>query len=208
MTTKEFKKYAAALITGIALFVFFYTLQHALWGTATSADTGNENVYVAEQKTTAATDTPQNFAMPARIKIPSITVDAKVQQVGLTATHAMGIPTNFTDVAWYKYGAVPGEAGTAVIDGHVDNGLGLAGVFKKLDQLQRGDNVTIVDKNGTEIHFKVIDIREYPYNDAPSEEIFGSTGRALLRLITCDGKWVKSAKTYDTRLVVTAEYIP
>ena len=32
----------------------------------------------------------------------------------------MGVPTNFTDVGWYRYGPAPGTPGNAVIDGHLD----------------------------------------------------------------------------------------
>jgi sortase A len=150
----------------------------------------------------------RNFGIPLQLSIPSIGVSAKVQQVGVTAKGAMGIPSNFTDVAWYKYGTIPGEVGSAVIDGHVDNALGLNGVFKKLDHVKVGDDVYVTDAKGNKIHFVVRQIQEFPYADAPSEEIFKESSRSLLRLITCSGKWLRSAKTYDTRLVVTTEYVP
>ena len=98
--------------------------------------------------------------------------------------------------------------GSAVIDGHVDNALGLPGVFSKLKNVKRGDDIYVTDKNGTKIHFVVREVQEYPYDKAPAEEIFNESERSLLRLITCGGKWIQSAKTYDTRVVVTAEYIP
>ncbi len=204
--------YIVALITGLALLVFFYTLQQSVWGTVTNANTSSYVAMesVADVPDVSATSTPTSptFSEPSRLSIPSIGVDAKVQHVGLTASRAMGIPTNFTDVAWYKYGPIPGEKGSAVIDGHVDNGLALSGVFKKLNQVQEGDDIYVTDEKGNEAHFKVTDIKMYPYDNAPAEEIFGKTDKKLLRLITCDGKWVKAARTYDMRLVVTAALVP
>jgi LPXTG-site transpeptidase (sortase) family protein len=199
------KTYIVALITGIALFVFFYVLQGAIFGNATSVNADSFSAEITPPITASGVESSMEFGAPEKLIIPSISINAKVQHVGLTATKAMGIPTNFTDVAWYKYGPVPGEKGSAVIDGHVDNGLGLNGVFKKLDQVKVGDDVSVVDEKGNTAHFKVISVDVYPYNNAPTEEIFGATDKKLLRLITCDGHWVKSAKTYDSRLVVTAE---
>ncbi len=192
------------LITVAAIFSFVYILNGAVGETVPLVDAG---MYIPEATTTSIS-VPRGFATPSHLKIPSIAIDAKVQHVGLTANGAMGIPTNFTDVAWYKYGTIPGEVGSAVIDGHLDNGLGLSGVFKRLKELTPGDDVYVIDKNGTEIHFLVTDVKEYNYTEAPTEEIFNESEKSLLRLITCGGKWVKAAKTYETRVIVTAEYIP
>ncbi len=147
------------------------------------------------------------FGKPTHLSIPSISVEAKVQLVGLTPSGSMGIPTNFTDVGWYKYGIVPGEVGSAVIDGHVDNALGLKGVFKYLKNVKIGEEVVVTDVKGNEHTFIVREVDSYRYDDAPTEDIFHESDRRLLRLITCGGKWIQSAKTYDTRVVVTAEYV-
>lgn len=139
---------------------------------------------------------------PARIIIPSLGIDAEVQDVGITAEGNMGVPSNFTDVAWYKYGTAPGGAGSAVIAGHVDNGLGLSGVFKRLGELEVGDEVSVERRDGTRLTFIVTGTRSYPYTEVPTEIVFNPSGSARLNLITCEGSWVKSEKTYDQRLVV------
>lgn len=141
---------------------------------------------------------------PARLIIPSVSIDAFVQQTGLTKTGAMGIPTNFTDVAWYRDSAIPGEAGNTVIDGHVDNALALAGVFKHLGEIKIGDDIFVKNKKGEEIHYVVSSLETYDYDKVPTAEIFGSAALPTLRLITCGGTWVKAQKTYDRRIVVTA----
>ncbi len=141
---------------------------------------------------------------PVRLRIPSIAVNAKVQQAGLTKTGAMCTPTNFTDVSWYKYGPAPGQLGSAVIDGHVDNGLGLAGVFKNLDKISVGDDIYVDTGSSTSLHFLVEDIESYPYKQVPTEQIFDRNDTARLNLITCEGTWVAKDRTYDGRLVVYA----
>src|SRR3989338_6359653 len=77
---------------------------------------------------------------PARLRIPAIGVDAAVQSVGLSwkGTGDMGIPTNFTDVAWYNGGPAPGAPGSAVINGHLDGKEVPQAVFYNLGKLKPG----------------------------------------------------------------------
>lgn len=151
------------------------------------------------QKTEASQD-PAHY--PERIRIPALNIDTAVQHVGVNAAGNMATPNNFTDTGWYKYGPAPGESGSAVIAGHVNNGLGLSGVFEHLSDLKAGDDIYVTRTDGREVHFVVTGSRAYPYNDAPAEVIFNPAGSVRLNLITCNGKWVKEDKTYDQRLVV------
>ena len=195
-------------IATLAAVIFFILTMRALFGSAEAmrGDVGFTPPVTVEAATTSRINVPQRgYAPPARLLIPAISVNAKVQHVGLTKSGAMGIPSNFVDVAWYKYGTIPGEDGSAVIAGHVDNALGLSGVFKRLKDLKQGDIVTVVDKEGKKVTFTITSVVRYKYNEAPTEEIFNSKGKTYLRLITCGGKWLRSEKTYDERIVVTAE---
>jgi LPXTG-site transpeptidase (sortase) family protein len=144
---------------------------------------------------------------PIRLIIPSIDVDTKVQRVGIAKSGNMSPPNNFTDVGWYKYGTVPGYKGSAVMAGHVDNALALAGVFKHLDEVEKGDEVQVRTEGGKTLRFVVVSVNTYNYRNVPTEVIFNQNDKARLRLITCGGKWVQSDKSYDTRVVVTAELI-
>ena len=56
--------------------------------------------------------------LPVRLKIPSISINAAVNYVGLTPEGEMDVPKNPPDVAWFDIGPRPGENGSAVIDGH------------------------------------------------------------------------------------------
>ncbi len=159
---------------------------------------------IAQQASVAA-----DYAVgkPARLVIPAIDLDAKVQHVGIAKSGNMGIPNNFKDAGWYKLGPKPGEPGSAVMSGHVDNALGLAGVFKNLNKLSVGDDLYVKDEVGREIHFRVTEKKTYSYTDKNTEDIFAKSNESHLNLITCTGRWVKKAKTYDTRLVVFTERV-
>ncbi len=140
---------------------------------------------------------------PAKLKIPAIKVSASVQYVGEGKSGNMAVPTNFTDVGWYRAGTVPGEVGSAVMDGHVDNALALPGVFKHLDALKIGDDVYVVTNGGQSLHFRVTGVDTYAENEAPASQIFSSSdGQAHLNLVTCAGDWIQKDKSYNERLVV------
>lgn len=152
---------------------------------------------------TSTRTTVPNSSFPVRLAIPKLGVDTDVQHVGVKSSGIMANPTNFTDVGWYKDGTVPGEAGSAVIAGHVDNALALDGVFKELDTLAAGDLVYVTRRDGQRVAFRVDRLEYYDYKNAPSTQIFTSTdGRAHLNLVTCAGTWIKAEQSYDKRLVV------
>ncbi|MEK7611879.1 MAG: class F sortase [Patescibacteria group bacterium] len=151
----------------------------------------------------------QEPAEPIRLSIPIIGVDAAIQSVGLSKTGngTMGIPSNFTDVAWYNGGVRPGTPGSAVIAGHLDGIKVPQAVFYNLKNLKPDDLVEVIDKEGRIFKFMVVEIKTYDYN-APAGDIFsGDSTKARLNLITCGGNWIKSKKLYDKRIVVFTELV-
>ena len=191
------KRILVGSVTLVAVFVFAATLAHALYYAPDSELTIPASIV---SETPAAQTPPEE--QPARLQIPALNIDAAIQYVGVTTKGAMGVPNNFTDVAWYKYGTVPGQVGSAVIDGHVDNGLALDGVFKHLSDIKVGDDVYVITKEGTKIHFKVEQIDSYPYKEVPTTRLFNQKDASRLNLVTCTGSWVSGDKTYDQRLVL------
>ncbi len=181
-----------------AVSVFAWTGVHALW-------------YAPETEVAPSPAVSQSLPSvdsgdyPIRLSIPTLDIDAHVQRVGINGKGTMAIPSNFKDVAWYKYGPVPGVMGSAVIDGHVDNGLGLDGVFKHLNEIQIGDDLYVDTESGKRLHFVVRNVKSYPYKDVPIDQLFMKADAKRLNLVTCEGAWVKGDKTYDHRLVVYTE---
>ncbi len=145
---------------------------------------------------------------PVRLRIPKINVDAGVVDVGLGKTGNMAVPLTFTEVGWYRYGAKPGEVGSAVIDGHVDNGLGVAAVFKRVGELEAGDDIYIDTKAGDTLHFVVEESSVYDVSQVPRERLFNQSDAARLNLVTCEGEWVEDQKMYNERRVVYAVLSP
>jgi LPXTG-site transpeptidase (sortase) family protein len=142
--------------------------------------------------------------VPTLLKVPSLGISAKVEEVGRKADGTMGTPADFMDVGWWGEGQKPGEEGNAVFDGHVNNALTKAGVFEHLSQVHKGDYVTVSDAEGRTMVYEVSEVSLYDTDRAPLAAIFAKTGPSQLVLITCEGEWVQDEHSFDKRLVVVA----
>jgi len=176
---------------------------HATFGNAAGAIAFGPAISLVDPSAAGAATSTAGL-VPARLRIPAIGVDAKVEQVGQKADGTMGAPTVFGEVAWYAPGQKPGTPGNAVFAGHVDNALTTAGVFEHLSILKKGDYVTVADASGKTIVYRVISSTSYAANEAPLAQIFATAGPQGLVLITCTGDWVTSQHQFDQRLVVVA----
>lgn len=168
-------------------------------------DTSNAIATAATAKTATGT---QSRSIVPMLSIPAIRVHAPIEEVTVTARNTIATPKKLSDTAWYKLGPAPGQKGTAIIDGHVTNALGLPGVFSRLENIQIGDQVIVDWENGKEYVFRVTNISKYDYQDpnAPAA-LFASSGGSELKLVTCVGDWLPGERTYNKRLIVTAELV-
>jgi LPXTG-site transpeptidase (sortase) family protein len=139
---------------------------------------------------------------PVHLKIPKINVSATIESVGLTPDGAMDVPKGPADVAWFNQGVRPGEIGSAVISGHYGWKNGIPAVFDNLDRLNKGDKIYIEDEKGATTTFAVRESVIYGENQAATNVFSSSDGLAHLNLITCDGIWDGTKKSYSDRLVV------
>lgn len=139
------------------------------------------------------------YSMPVRLVIPKIGINATITDIGLTSSGNMEAP-NTNDIAgWYKYGPKPGNDGSAVLGGHF--GVGEQAIFTDLNQLDKGDTLSIIDDQGQRASFVVREVRTYAQDSQPNE-VFNSLMGAHLNLITCDGAWESEKRTYSQRLVI------
>lgn len=137
------------------------------------------------------------------LTIPSLGINTKIQSVGITRRGNMSTPNNYVDVGLYRYGPLPGEKGSAVIAGHVDNGIGTKAVFGNLKNIKEGDQIYVEMEKGVKARFTVVSISTYDF-DAPADEVFNQNDNSYLKLITCGGKWIPELRTHDKRIVVSA----
>lgn len=138
---------------------------------------------------------------PARIYIPAIGLHAEVVPVTISAQGRMEVPSDTERVGFLMSGALPGERGSAVMDGHFDSHSGPS-VFFNLKKLKVGDRLYIKNIKGAAVEFKVEEIGIYRTAEAPIKRIFGPSDEPRLNLITCTGKFSRKKREHEERLVI------
>ncbi|MFH8463482.1 class F sortase [Streptomyces sp. NPDC017991] len=160
---------------------------------------GHENGHVDRPAVHALPHSP-----PDRVRIPSIRVDAPLMGLGLSPQGSLDVPPAARKnlAGWYEAGTAPGEKGTAIVAGHVDNAEGPA-VFYRLGALRKGSTIEVGRRDGSVALFSVDAVEVYDARDFPDERVYGAAGRPELRVITCGGGY--SAGTgYQGNVVVFA----
>jgi LPXTG-site transpeptidase (sortase) family protein len=203
----QFKQRRWYVVASVVLFlVMIIGISGYLWGRSLVSPPTPLPVHVikAHQSPVATSTPPLNMATDARLIIPKIGVDAPVEPVHVQTDGTLGVPTRhqWEGVGWYQGGPIPGQRGSAVIDGHLDRPGALPAVFWRLHELSVGDIVTVADASGHTLHFQVTKFESYPPNDAPTTQIFGNSSGTFLNLITCAGQWIPQQHQTSLRLVV------
>ncbi|MER5915322.1 class F sortase [Streptomyces sp. NPDC001982] len=155
----------------------------------------------------AKTPQPLPFSAVDRVRIPSIQVDAPIVPVGLDTDGwvAAPPPDNPNLAGWFTGAVSPGEKGTAVVVGHVDNKSGPA-VFYGLGALKKGSRVEIRRKDGKTAVFEAYGIEVFGKNNFPGDRVYASKGTPELRIITCGGGFSQQ-NGYDGNVVVFARLV-
>ncbi|MDX3372364.1 class F sortase [Streptomyces sp. ME02-6987-2C] len=155
----------------------------------------------------AAGVTPLPYSVPDQVSIPAIQVDAPVMGVGLDADGWVDAPPPEDPnlAGWFTGAVSPGEKGTAVVVGHVDNQQGPA-VFYGLGALKRGNKVEVHRQDGKTAVFEIYGIEVFEKNNFPGDRVYGSKGSPELRVITCGGGFTKQ-NGYDGNVVAFARLV-
>ncbi|MFC8416071.1 class F sortase [Streptomyces coelicoflavus] len=141
---------------------------------------------------------------PDRVRIPAIGVDAPLTGLGLTSAGSLDVPPAEKKnlAGWYEAGTTPGETGTAILAGHVDNAEGPA-VFYRLGALEKGAGIEVDRRDGGVAVFTVDAVEVYAADAFPDEKVYGAADRPELRVITCGGPYSRSTG-YQGNVVVFA----
>ena len=147
-----------------------------------------------------------SLSRPVQLRIPALSVVARVRSVGVAADSQVAIPPDIRDVGWYRYGAVPGDgSGSVVVVGHLDSATqpGL-GALAYLRTLEAGATILIATADGRVWDYRVVGREEIAKGSLPLRDIFARTGRPRLILMTCGGSFDQGLRSYDDTVVVTA----
>jgi LPXTG-site transpeptidase (sortase) family protein len=147
--------------------------------------------------------------VPARLRIPTLHVDARVK----TTTEKDGavvVPENITSTGWDNQTSQVGGTGSTLIVGHRDSTTA-DGALHDLEDLKKGDVVSVVVKAGGTRVYRVTTLRTYDKDHLPAD-IFSKTGEHRLTLVTCGGRLVPSKADgllhWSSNVVLTASPTP
>jgi LPXTG-site transpeptidase (sortase) family protein len=133
----------------------------------------------------APPDEPSGFT-PARVRIPTIDVDAPVVGLGTGDDGAQEVPERLDVTGWWRDGAQVDGPGSAAIVGHTAS-RGTA-VFDRLGELAAGDRVSVAGRrDGERAAFVVRAVRTVPVEQFRriAQAVYRTSGPTSLVLMTC-----------------------
>jgi len=114
------------------------------------------------------------------------------------------VPADFGVAGWFAGGPRPGQAGPAVILGHVDSRRG-PGVFYPLAGVTPGTDVHVDRADGSTVTFRVTGVLTVAKDGFPTEQVYAPTLQSSLRLVTCGGPFDHAAGSYRDNVIVSAD---
>ncbi|HXL95451.1 MAG TPA: class F sortase, partial [Streptosporangiaceae bacterium] len=152
---------------------------------------------------------PLRRSLPLTVRIPAIGVDARIIPLGLGPDDIVNVPPLTTPMltSWFDGGVTPGQAGPAVLFGHVDSAVTGPAVFYRLGDLRPGNLVYVTRADHRTAVFQVDAVDLYSENSFPDTAIYASTAAPVLRLITCGGQFDTKTHLYLDRTVAYARYL-
>jgi sortase (surface protein transpeptidase) len=91
-----------------------------------------------------------------------------------------------------------------VLAAHVDLAGSGPGVFFDLGSLEPDDSISVTHEDGSVSRYRVVARTVYDKDELPLEAVFARDGRPVLTLVTCGGGFSRSARRYDSNVVVSA----
>ena len=145
-------------------------------------------------------------SVPTNLSIPAIGLSVSLSTLGTNADGTVQVPTDVQQPGWFRLGPSPGQVGSAVILGHVDNYTG-PGVFFQLRTLVAGDQVYVTLSDGDTAQFGVRSVAMYSKQQFPDQGVYASHGSSALQLVTCGGVFDHQTGSYLSNIVVYSSLV-
>jgi hypothetical protein len=156
--------------------------------------------------------------IPARLQIPALRVDTKVEARGTVGyknaftgrpVAGYGVPTSMRTTSWWSDGPRPGSGQMAVILGHTQ--VGGYGVFNRLGSLHPGSTITLRAANGDALRLTVLGSPVTGLDKSTSalaDTLNGHPAGADVAFVTCGGAFDQQADASEDNVVVFASVVP
>jgi hypothetical protein len=142
---------------------------------------------------------------PVAVEIPATGVDANVVPEPVEPDGALVIPAPHL-VGWDEDGPAPGQPGTTLLAGHVDD-FGVPGAFLRLDAVPLGATVTVDTAGGGVFRYRVVERLVQPQSALVSSHLLQTTGAPRLVLMSCGGVYDPSVHLYEDNIVIVAQQV-
>ncbi len=159
------------------------------------------NVPMAAQPATAGRAAP-----PVRLTIPQLQIDQSLIGLRVKPDRELEVPSDYNDIGWWSTGPAPGDAGAALLVGHVDSKEGPA-VFYRLSSLKKGDRISVRRADGRTVTFAVTGSRSFAKDNFPDKLVYRTDGKPSLHLVTCGGAYDRETGEYRNNTVVFADLV-
>lgn len=164
---------------------------------------GTPPLSALEQGVTSSAPVPT--APPVALSIPAIGVHAHVVAESLGEGRSLVIPPP-AEVGWYAAGPAPGQEGTTLVAGHIDDN-GVVGAFLRLSAAQLGDRVALTTATGRRYVYRVAARRLVPQADFATRHLVSASGPPRLLLVSCGGPYDPATHLYQDNVVITASQV-
>ncbi len=139
---------------------------------------------------------------PVSLAIPAIGVVARVVPEGVGPGGALDIPPP-AQVGWYDRGPAPGQSGTTLLAGHIDDD-GVPGALLHLNDVQLGDAVRVRTASGRVAAYSVTRRQLLPQHELALSGLLAEQGAPALVLVSCGGAYDAARRLYLDNIVVVA----
>jgi Sortase domain len=146
---------------------------------------------------------PLPVVAPVGVRIDGVGIDGRVEPTGVDGRGELAVPDDAKTLVWYRHGPSPGDAGSAVIAGHLD-WKGALGTLNALAETPVGASVIIDYADGSTRSFVVRSVELVDKPAVAVNGIFAGDGERLVRLVTCGGEYNDAINRYHQNVVVTA----
>ncbi|MBA8792496.1 hypothetical protein FHX74_000090 [Friedmanniella endophytica] len=200
---------AAVLVAFVVTLAGCGTSEAPTSGAPTPVATSSVPSPTSSAPTSPAPSGPAPLPKERQVSVTSVRIGsiglktASLEKLALLSNGELAAPKNPDRAGWFAGGTVPGQVGPAVIAGHIDSKTGPA-VFFELRLVSKGDQIKVGLSDGRTVTFRVDRVITTAKKGFPTDEVFGPTPDAELRLITCGGPYDRTVQSYLDNTIVFA----
>lgn len=152
----------------------------------------------------AAVPAAQSAAVrPVAIEFAAAHVNARIEARDVI-DGVMQSPSGPLVVAWYTISSPLGERGNTMLYGFTDFPDFGPAAFYDLDEVEKGDELSVVGEDNRAYAYKVATVKTYDQQSVPLQELFNGTGGETVTLLADTEPWDEASQMYRKVIAIRA----